>query len=83
MAETLDDNEVDYMIELVEKEALDETMPDEINIEKLAQILVPSDDINDDLTNKANEIIKREEAERKRKEAEEEELAKLLPEEDE
>ena len=71
------------MIELVEKEALDETMPDEINIEKLAQILVPSDDINDDLTNKANEIIKREEAERKRKEAEEEELAKLLPEEDE
>ena len=38
-----------------------------IDIEKLSQIMMPSDDIIEDLTQQANEKIKREEAEAKMK----------------
>ena len=44
----------------------DSSRPNEVDIELLSKILVPSDDIIDDLNNKANEVIKAEEAEAKR-----------------
>ena len=52
---SLDDKEIEYLLKLVQEEAYDSSRPNEINIEKLAQLMVPSDDIMGDLTNKANE----------------------------
>ena len=59
--EPLEQNEVDYLIDLAKD-------PDSnlIDIEKLSQIMMPSDDIIEDLTQQANEKIKREEAEAKK-----------------
>ena len=60
--EPLEQNEVNYLIDLARD-------PDSnlIDIEKLSQIMMPSDDIIEDLTQQANEKIKREEAEAKMK----------------
>ena len=60
--EPLEQNEVNYLIDLAKD-------PDSnlIDIEKLSQIMMPSDDIIEDLTQQANEKIKREEAEAKMK----------------
>lgn len=58
--EPLEQNEVAYLIEIAKD-------PDSnlINIETLSQIMMPSDDIIEDLTQQANEAIKKQEAEAK------------------
>ena len=48
MGEPLEDHEIAYMLELAQDEGSDR--PDDINIERLAQIMMPSDDIIEDLT---------------------------------
>ena len=50
------------MLKLAEDE---DGKPNMINIEKLAKILIPSDNIMDDLAREADEQIKREDAEKK------------------
>ena len=58
--EPLEQNEVKYLIDLAK-----DPSSNLIDIEKLSQIMMPSDDIIEDLTQQANEKIKREEAEAK------------------
>ena len=58
--EPLEQNEVNYLIDLAK-----DPSSNLIDIEKLSQIMMPSDDIIEDLTQQANEKIKREEAEAK------------------
>lgn len=62
MGEPLEQFEINYMMELAQQEGGD---PNLIDIEKLAQILIPSDNIMDDLAREADEQIKKEDAENK------------------
>ena len=48
MGEPLEDNEVQYLLELCA--SLDSSVPGEVNIESLSALLVPSDDVIEDLT---------------------------------
>ena len=61
MGEPLEENEIAYLLELAQDNTSDR--PDDINIERLAQIMMPSDDIIEDLTQKANAAIKQAKAE--------------------
>ena len=64
MGEPLDKFEIDYLLMLATDEE-EGGNPNLINIEKLAKILIPSDNIMDDLAREANEQLKIEEAKRK------------------
>ena len=64
MGEPLEDNEMEYLLKLCSN--VDSEKPGEVNIEALCAILVPSDDIIEDLTQQANAAIK--EAEKLKKE---------------
>ena len=57
MGEPLEEYEVDYLLDLACK--ADNTREDDVNIEKLAQLMIPSDDIIEDLTQMANNAIKK------------------------
>ena len=63
MGEPLEENELTYMLELAQD--ADSTNPNAVNIERLAEIMIPSDDIMHDLTHKANDEIKKAELEAK------------------
>ena len=56
MGEPLEENEVSYLLDLCA--TLDSEVPGEVDIEALSALLVPSDDIIEDLTQQANQAIK-------------------------
>ena len=59
MGEPLEEHEMQYLLDLCA--TLDTTVPGEVNIESLSELLVPSDDIIEDLVQKANQAIKMDE----------------------
>ena len=63
MGEPLDQNEMKYMLDLAADPSSKNR--DLINIEKLSKLMMPSDDIIEELTQQANEKIKKAEAEAK------------------
>ena len=74
MGEPLENFEIEFMLKLAQDDGDD---PNKINIEKLAKILVPSDNILDDLAREADEKLKREEAAAKAKETSEEAMGSV------
>jgi len=52
MGEPLDEREMKFLLDLAQKETGNSDM---IDIDKLSQILIPSDNIMDDLARQANE----------------------------
>ena len=71
MGEPLEDHEMEYLMNLATDP--NSSNPDMVNIERLSQLMVPSDDIIEDLTQQANAALKEKEAQRLMKEEEEEE----------
>ena len=72
MGEPLEDNEVEYLIQTCNGMAPNEDAEapkDEVHIESLSKILCPSDDIIEDLTQAANNAIRKADIERKLKES--------------
>ena len=63
MGEPLEEHEINYLLDLAHDPSSDK--PDEIDIERLSWIMVPSDDIIEDLTQQANAAIKQAELEAK------------------
>ena len=55
MGEALEKNEVNYMLQMAKDEDHEERTL--VNIKRLAQLMLPSDDILDDLKKKANAMI--------------------------
>ena len=65
MGEPLDANEMKYMLDLASDPSSKNR--EMINIEKLSKVMMPSDDIIEELTQQANEKIKKAEAEAKQR----------------
>ena len=65
MGEPLEEHEINYLLGLAADK--DSERPEEVDIERLSWIMVPSDDIIEDLTQQANAAIKEAELEAKAK----------------